>query len=140
MKEPLYPSVEEGLYLHNSLIQHFGDKSGVLDRGPFESAFRSGYYSSLSEQASALLQSVAMNRPSVDGHKRVAFALTAVFLDINKLALPVEAPQGARFVETNLITGEKKGTFYFTVAVPVFRLKEWQEQRERREGTMSTTS
>lgn len=36
--------------------------------------------------------------------------------------------------------GEEKGTFYCNVTGPVFRLKEWQEQRERRAGTMSTMS
>jgi death-on-curing protein len=65
---------------------------------------RSGYYTSLSEQAAALMQSLAMNHPFVDGNKRVAFALTAVFLKLNGLKLTVEAPEGVRFVEVTLIT------------------------------------
>ncbi len=35
---------------------------------------------------------------------------------------------------------KKKGTFYFTRTGTVFRLKEWQEQREHRKGTTSTMS
>lgn len=107
MKETLYPTLEEALYLHDVLIQRFGGKSGVLDKGLLESALarpRSGYYRSISEQAAALMQSLAMNHPFVDGNKRVAFALTAVFLKLNGLKLSVEAKEGVRFIEITLIT------------------------------------
>jgi death-on-curing protein len=107
MKETLYPTLEEALYLHDVLIQRFGGKAGVLDKGLLESALarpRSGYYRSISEQAAALMQSLAMNHPFVDGNKRVAFALTAVFLQINGLKLIVETKEGVRFIEITLIT------------------------------------
>jgi len=107
MIETLYPTLEEALYLHEVLIQRFGGKAGVLDKGLLESALarpRSGYYRSISEQAAALMQSLAMNHPFVDGNKRVAFALTAVFLKLNGLKLSVEAKEGVRFVEIALIT------------------------------------
>ena len=41
-----------------------------------------GYYDSLIEEAAALLESLAMNHPFVDGNKRVAFAVTEVFLQM----------------------------------------------------------
>jgi death-on-curing protein len=107
MKETLYPTLEESLYLHDVLIQRFGGKAGVLDKGLLESALarpRSGYYRSTTEQAAALMQSLAMNHPFVDGNKRVAFALTAVFLRINGLKLVVGAQEGVRFIEISLIT------------------------------------
>jgi death-on-curing protein len=50
------------------------------------------------------MQSLAMNHPFVDGNKRVAFALTAVFLRINGVKLSVEAKEGVRFIEVTLIT------------------------------------
>jgi death-on-curing protein len=106
MKETFYPTLEEALYLHDILIQRFGGKSGVLDRGLLESALarpRSGYYRSLSEQAAALMQSLAMNHPFVDGNKPAAFALTVVFLRLNGLKLTVSAKEGVRFVEQTLI-------------------------------------
>jgi death-on-curing protein len=65
---------------------------------------RSGHYRSISEQAAALMQSLAMNHPFVDGNKRVAFALTAVFLRMNGLKLCVEASEGVSFIEIALIT------------------------------------
>jgi death-on-curing protein len=121
MKETLYPTLEEALYLHDVLIQRFGGKSGVLDKGLLESALarpRSGYYTSLSEQAAALMQSLAMNHPFVDGNKRVAFALTAVFLRMNGLKLTVYTTEGVRFVEETLIT-EK---------APLSKITDWIEK------------
>jgi death-on-curing protein len=106
MKETLYPTLEEALYLHDILIQRFGGAQGVLDKGSLESALarpRSGYYRSLSAQAAALMQSLAMNHPFVDGNKRVAFALTAIFLKLNGLSLKVDAKSGVYFVEVTLI-------------------------------------
>ncbi len=107
MRETFYPTLDEVLYLHDLLIKRFGGKAGVLDKGLLESALarpRSGHYRSISEQAAALMQSLAMNHPFVDGNKRVAFALTAVFLRINGLKLAVEASEGVRFIEMTLIT------------------------------------
>ena len=106
MKETLYPTLQEALYLHAILIEKFGGTSGILDKGLLESALarpRSGYYSSLSEQAAALMQSLAMNHPFADGKKRVAFALTAVFLRINGSKLIVDPQSGVRFIEGELI-------------------------------------
>ena len=106
MKQMFYPTLEEALYLHDILLQKFGGASGVLDKGLLSSALarpRSGYYRSLSEQAAALMQSLAMNHPFVDGNKRVAFALTAVFLRINGLLLKVDAKEGVYFIEVTLI-------------------------------------
>ena len=106
MKETLYPTLQEALYLHAILIEKFGGTSGILDKGLHESALarpRSGYYSSLSEQAAALMQSLAMNHPFADGKKRVAFALTAVFLRINGSKLIVDPQSGVRFIEGELI-------------------------------------
>lgn len=106
MRETFYPTLEEALYLHELLIKRFGGKEGVLDKGLLASALarpRSGYYRSLSEQAAALLQSLTMNHPFVDGNKRVAFALTVVFLRLNGLTLRVSSNEGVSFIEGELI-------------------------------------
>ncbi len=54
-------------------------------RCPSSSGHRpqTGHYDSLSIQAAALMQSLAQNHLLVDGNKRVAFALTAIFLRMN---------------------------------------------------------
>ena len=104
----LFPTLEEVLDLHRQLIQRFGGADGVRDPGLLESALarpRSGYYSSLSEQAAALMQSLAGNHAFVDGNKRVAFAATAVFLRMNGYALRVDADEAERFLIDRLIVG-----------------------------------
>ena len=104
----LYPTLEEALYLHALLLERHGGRAGVRDHGMLESALhrpRSGYYTSLSEQAAALMQSLAMNHAFVDGNKRVAFATTAVFLRINGSRLLVDADEAERFLIGEIIEG-----------------------------------
>ena len=101
-----FPTVEESLYLHAELLIRFGGLPGVRDRGLLESALarcRSGYYASLSEQAGALLQSLARNHCFVDGNKRIAFALTDVFLRTNGYVLRVSPEIAEGFVVENVI-------------------------------------
>lgn len=122
MKDTVYPTLEEALYLHEVMLEEFGGSAGILDRGLLESALgrpRSGYYGTLSEQAAALLQSLAQNHPFVDGNKRVAFALTAVFLKLNGFQLKVETQEGKRFIEVDVIQ----------IKIPIAEVVAWLEQR-----------
>lgn len=105
-RETLFLTVEEALELHRQLIERFGGAEGVRDPGLLESALarpRSGYYCSLSEQAAALMQSLAGNHAFIDGNKRVAFAATAVFLRMNGYALAVGADAAERFLIDQVI-------------------------------------
>lgn len=109
MKPTLYPTLEEALFLHGRLLERFGGAPGVRDLGLLDSALgrpRSGYYRGLSEQAAALLQSLALNHCFVDGNKRMAFALAAVFLRINGIALRVDAEAGERFLIDEVIVAK----------------------------------
>jgi death-on-curing protein len=106
MKATLFPTLEEALLLHEELIKRFGGQGGIRDPGMLESALarpKSGYYASLSEQAAALLQSLAMNHAFTDGNKRVAFALTAIFLRMNGYRIPVSAASGEAFLIERVI-------------------------------------
>ena len=72
--------------MHALLIRQYGGSDGVRDVGLLEAALfrpQTGYYSDIIEEAAALLESLAVNHPFVDGNKRVAFAVTDVFLKIN---------------------------------------------------------
>ena len=74
------------LGMHVVLIQKYGGLSGVRDPGALEAALyrpQTGYYKDTIEQAAALMESLAINHPFVDGNKRIAFAATDVFLRIN---------------------------------------------------------
>lgn len=106
MRTLLFPTLEETLYLHERLIDEFGGPEGVIDMGLLESVLarpRSGYYQTLSEQAAALMQSIAGNHCFVDGNKRMAFALTAVFLKMNGCKLIVDAEEAELFIVKEII-------------------------------------
>lgn len=72
--------------MHHILIQEYGGALGLRDKGLLQAALarpRSGYYSTILEEAAALLESLANNHPFVDGNKRVAFFTTDAFLRAN---------------------------------------------------------
>ena len=100
-EEVQHLSLDEVLAIHERLIERFGGSQGVRDPGLLESALyrpRTGYYSDLTEMAAALFESLLMNRPFVDGNKRVAFFATDVFLRLNGWSLKVDGPQAHRFL------------------------------------------
>ena len=81
-----FPTIAEIIAIHDDQIAQFGGSLGLRDMGALESALlrpQLGYYASLTEEAAALMESLAMNHPFVDGNKRVAFAVTEVFLGLN---------------------------------------------------------
>jgi death-on-curing protein len=106
MKVTLYPTLTETLELHSRLIERFGGKGGVRDKGLLESALmrpQTGYYKTLSMEAAALLQSLSLNHSFIDGNKRVAFATTAIFLRMNGFRLKVDADNGESFLIDQVI-------------------------------------
>ena len=81
-----FPTVQEAVDIHDDLTRQFGGESGLRDAGALESAImrpQIGYYDGIIEEAAALMESLAMNHPFVDGNKRVAFAVTEIFLRMN---------------------------------------------------------
>lgn len=64
---------------------------------------QSGYYQTLTEQAAALMQSLAQNHCFIDGNKRIAFATTAIFLRMNGFRLVVDADNGESFLVHDVI-------------------------------------
>ncbi len=81
-----YLTTADVLGIHAILLQRYGGATGVRDMGGLEAAvFRpqSGYYQTVMEEACALLESLLVNHPFVDGNKRTAFAAFEVFLRIN---------------------------------------------------------
>ena len=81
-----FPTMQEILDIHEDQIERFGGSHGLRDMGALESALfrpQMGYYDGLIEESAALMESLAMNHPFIDGNKRVAFAVTEVFLGLN---------------------------------------------------------
>ena len=81
-----YLTLPEVMFLHEDQLVRYGGRKGVRDMGALESALfrpQTGYYEDVIAEAAAMMESLAMNHPFVDGNKRVAFAATDVFLRIN---------------------------------------------------------
>lgn len=84
-----YLTVQEVLDLAELACE--GQQVAVRDLGLLSSAvhrpqsamFGVEAYTDLFQKAAALLQSLAVNRPLVDGNKRMAWMSTVVFLDFN---------------------------------------------------------
>lgn len=77
-------------------MQRYGGDPGVRDPGALEAALfrpQTGYYDDIVMEAAALLESLAINHPFVDGNKRTAFAAADVFLRINGWRLQRSAMQ-----------------------------------------------
>jgi len=97
-----FPTLEEALELHSNLIQHFGGAKGVRDLGLLESALfrpQTGYYKDIVQMAAALMESLLLNHPFVDGNKRTAFFLTDIFLRMNGWRIKVEPQVGYHLVK-----------------------------------------
>jgi death-on-curing protein len=117
----IYPTIEEVLVLHSLLLARYGGESGVRDLGMLDAALhrpRSGYYASLSEQAAALLQSLANNHAFIDGNKRVAFATMAIFVRLNGFALRCTADDADAFLIEEVIQAR----------APLVRITTWIEE------------
>lgn len=88
-----YPTLHEVLAIHALSVDTYGGSEGVRDLGAIEAALfrpQSGYYADIVEEAAALMESLLINHPFVDGNKRTAFAVCHVFLDINGYSLDAD--------------------------------------------------
>ena len=105
-----YLTVADVLGMHTVLMKRFGGATGVRDPGALEAALfrpQTGYYDDIVAQAAALLESLAINHPFVDGNKRVAFAAADVFLRINGWRLNRAPSQ----IHAQMIQMFESGTF-----------------------------
>jgi death-on-curing protein len=85
-----YLTTADIVAIHAVLLKHYGGADGIRDLGALEAALfrpQSGYYADIVQEACALLESLLINHPFVDGNKRVAFAACDIFLRINGLRI-----------------------------------------------------
>ena len=90
-------------------IDTYGGVHGIRDTALFESAvFRPqiGYYNSIVEETSALMESLANNHPFLDGNKRVAFAAAHTFLLVNGFDLELQPQAAYDFIMQSISTGK----------------------------------
>lgn len=105
---PEYISLEEALHIHAVLLDAFGGTPGIRDAGLLESALlrpQTGYYADLIEEAAALWESLATSHPFVDGNKRLAYAVTELFLQSNGVDIDLDNDAIATFIYGHLEAG-----------------------------------
>ncbi|MBE9046590.1 type II toxin-antitoxin system death-on-curing family toxin [Pleurocapsales cyanobacterium LEGE 10410] len=80
--------------MHEQQLSLFGGTTGIIDEGKLESALYrpvniANYNpdATLWDLAAALGYGITINHPFVDGNKRTAFIVMAVFLEINQVRL-----------------------------------------------------
>jgi len=101
--EPRWVLPEAVNPIHQMLIAEHGGLSGVRDQGLLDSALTRprqqaiyGEKTTLFQLAAAYGYGLARNHPFVDGNKRIALAVSAVFLEINGYSL--NAPEAEAVV------------------------------------------
>lgn len=87
----VYLSVDQILSLHRLQTARFGGAKGTRDRSALEAAMArpamtfggEDLYPDLAAKAAALMHSLVMNHPFVDGNKRVGVMAAELFLELN---------------------------------------------------------
>jgi death-on-curing protein len=101
MARRIYPTVAETIAAHRMLIEEFGGRQGIRDKGLLESAIfrpQSGYYSGIIEEASALMESLANNHAFIDGNKRISFVTADAMLRANGYFLDVDPDEADKVI------------------------------------------
>lgn len=88
----VYLSIDQVLALHAFQTRHYGGARGLRDRGALEAAVArprmtfggEDLYADVPSKAAALMHSLVMNHPFVDGNKRVGAHSALVLLVANE--------------------------------------------------------
>lgn len=111
-----YLTLEQILLIHEDQINYHGGSQGVRDLALLESAvFRpqttfngKDLYSTLFLKTAALMHSILLNHPFVDGNKRTGMVSGIVFLEFNGYSLIVDQKE---FINTALKLESKQLDF-----------------------------
>ena len=109
-------TVEEAIRIHGILIDRFGGTNGIRDRNllesalsrPFQTFDKKDLYSSPVDKAAALIESIVINHPFIDGNKR--FGYVAMRLILLESGLDIDAPEEDKYL---FVIGIAKGELKF---------------------------
>jgi death-on-curing protein len=95
--------IETVLAIHNQLILSYGGLSGVRDHAALEAALarmnagmaNEEFYPDEVHKAAALVESIIVNHPFLDGNKRIGYVLMRLFL--NKNGFDILATEDEKF-------------------------------------------
>lgn len=123
--------LKDVLNIHNILIDKFGGSKGIRDNGSLESAINRPFatfdnqdlYPNPSDKAAAILESILINHPFVDGNKRTAYVLMKLILLDN--GLDIVADQDDKF---KMVISASTGDMRFD------DIKNWIESRLKKKN------
>ena len=115
-------SASEVEIIHNILIDKFGGAKGIRDLGLLESALARPFatfneidlYTTPVEKAVAIMESIVINHPFIDGNKRTAYTFMRLILLENQL--DITATQKEKY---NFVIAASTGTYRFE------EIKDW---------------
>lgn len=124
-----YLSIDQVFDLHRQQIRRFGGAAGLRDRGAVEAAVARPQMTfggedlcpEIQDKAAALMHSLVMNHPFVDGNKRVGAHACLLFLLTNEVE-PTFSPEELVEITLAVARGE----------VSAEALAIWLRQRTRR--------
>ena len=98
--------VKEVIFIHNDLIEKFGGVKGIRDikllesalSRPFHTFDKKEVYPSPIEKAAALIESILINHPFIDGNKRVGYVLMRLILMEHNLDIESSQEEKYNFV------------------------------------------
>ena len=96
----IYLTVQEVKAIHEDQIRRFGGLPGLKSESGLASAVarpQTGYYNSIVEEATALMESLATNHAFNDGNKRVSFFAADAFLRLNGFFIDCDADEAYSF-------------------------------------------
>lgn len=123
--------LQDVLNIHNILIDKFGGSKGVRDLGSLQSAINRPFatfdnkelYPTPPEKAAAILESILINHPFIDGNKRTAYVLMRLILLNN--GFDIITDQAEKY---QMVISASKGDFRFD------DIKHWIQKRLRKEN------
>ena len=109
-------SISEVILIQDILIDKFGGKRGIRDRGLLESAINRPFqtfdnkdlYPNPVQKAAALIESIVKNHPFVDGNKRIGYVLMRLML--LDFGLDITSGQDEKY---DFVTGIASGNLNF---------------------------
>jgi death-on-curing protein len=96
-----YLSQKQIIAIQEELIERFGGTPGIRDETLIASAIgrcQSGYYADMIEESAALMESLGMNHPFIDGNKRIAVTAPFVFLMANGFSAALDDIEAYNFI------------------------------------------
>ncbi len=101
------------LSIHKILIENFGGASGLRDESLLSSALQRPFqtfdgkfvYKSILEKAAALVESILINHPFIDGNKRIGYVLLRWYLLQNNIDIVCSEQQKYEFI-ISIASGE----------------------------------